>query len=97
MTWELPVVRSVRSGDCQFIRLHTFSGLIGDSDTPGMRAPVSSSSNEGGAARRVGVNSQLLSALNLDNPGIMDDDFHRSEAQILQGLHNGVLDFVAFF
>jgi len=96
MTWELPVVRSVRSRNCQFIRSHTFSCLIGEQDALDPSAPVSGSSNERGAARRFGVNPQFLPPLDLDDPRIMDDDFHRSESQIFQGLQDGLFDSVAF-
>jgi len=33
--------------------------------------------------RRIRVDTNLFLALNLDNPGIMDDDFHRPETKIL--------------
>jgi hypothetical protein len=96
MTWELPVVRSVRNVYCESILLDTFSGLIGESASFKTQASVLDFSNEGWPARRFGLDPQFLPALDLHDPRIMDDDFHRSEPQVLQSLQDSLFDFAAF-
>src|SRR5690349_1026108 len=92
MTWELPVVRSVRSVSCKSISRGAFSRLTGAQFDLNFVAGRPLLPDQGRAPRRFQFDAHFFSSLDLDDLRIVDSDLHRAEAQVLQRLQYCLFD-----